>query len=991
MIFEIPEHPLDSGLVVDPVMTWASYFAGPGSDLVSDIRELADGSLLLMGATEGLDLEPAGVLNGVRLDPPDVRLGATCFVARISPTSRQVQFISYFGLQNPFYCSWMDVDSSGRILLAGVGNSREMTTSDAQYGSPQYLEDAYLARISKDGKELQYSTFLNLDCSQSNATLFMRAGPGDTVYIATSCPDTYSPQDQTFLFRYNIAKRAFDQRTTIGPGLRILGLDVWPSGAVSVFGNTKSRSFPAQNAFQGIPDPGTIAGIVLAFSADFQQTLLSSYVGGYGGWSQLASVFPNPDGTLWLSGRADVGSIPGVEPRHPTDAGYNSLFAILATPGSSGYRKAFYVGLSDWGGPGSGLVLADGNFCLLFDGLRSLATPGGASLGLPTSEQLLLGCLKDDASDVQLVTPVVDGHESTSAVVPSRLGGVWAFSAMRPGGYSDVIPYELKAQAIQPFRPAGNSDDVVIRYIDLGTPKPAITHPQELVLHALRANYVDTVTLSGHNFSLGMNLSVNGKQIPLATNSAFSATLSYRSSTTQIPGTVIDLPAGNYVGALTVPAQPNPAISDPFPVVVRNLPPAPLPFTPTLNPLVLSIEEPVYPNSQVTWKGRTLPLSSTLTGFQVEIPADLAQGRDYLVLTNPRPGGGVQRQLLSMPVAGPAVKPADAPVVRIPAWGAQVDRKAKHLFTITDATTGHWSVNSWTLPQATMLNSATVAKGDASVVVDFKLSSDGSYLYLTDDQLWITRFRTSDFVSDLHFRIHRDAPLRVPGYPENRHRLLPLDGSPESLAVLTPAGRMMIYDRDRIRPYTTTDFPSSSLAVFDPILATTDYVYAVQRPYEFIPVPCVIRYPVDAFGFGQPEDFCNPGIVWGKYPEMKVYGGSLVLQDDQHLVAILSQLANGTLRWAADFDPSLNVASRPYLLGFDPNSRTATYYLMFSRMDTGEPTGHYPKTVPLSGLPQGMVILDDQTMVFYEQYIAGYNGGTAVIVPQWQTAVEWYP
>jgi len=81
----------------------------------------------------------------------------------------------------------MDVDSSGRILVAGLDEgSASLTTSNAQYPGAKYSAEGYLARISADGKTLQYSSYLRLDCSSAGDSMFVRAGPGDTAYIAST-------------------------------------------------------------------------------------------------------------------------------------------------------------------------------------------------------------------------------------------------------------------------------------------------------------------------------------------------------------------------------------------------------------------------------------------------------------------------------------------------------------------------------------------------------------------------------------------------------------------------------------------------------------------------------------------------------------------------------------------------------------------------------------------------------------------------------------
>jgi hypothetical protein len=44
----------------------------------------------------------------------------------------------------------------------------------------------------------------------------------------------------------------------------------------------------------------------------------------------------------------------------------------------------------------------------------------------------------------------------------------------------------------------------------------------------------------------------------------------------------------------------------------------------------------------------------------------------------------------------------------------------------------------------------------------------------------------------------------------------------------------------------------------------------------------------------------------------------------------------------SNFDPMQDIVATPTLLTFNLNNRAATFRIGLSRMDTGEPVGHYP-------------------------------------------------
>ena len=1005
LVFRLGSYSRRERLAVDPVMTYATYFGGTGDDTPIAIRELPDGSVLIAGNTTSTDLPDGFSVNGILMQPSGVGTHSQCFVARLLPSAKQIIFDSYFGGPGYTTCSAMDLDASGRILLAGASQgSATLTTPDAQYPVATQLYEGFLARISADGKTLEHSTFLSIETYYSEAPIFMRAGPAETAYIAAACsaplidcwrgiPDLPGGYQQAaasvLLLRYNIASKQLDQKTYLGDTTSgfLQGMEVSPSGAVNLFGSYRSATLPLQNPIQtDMPKNG--AGFITQFSPDFRTLLFSSYLGGENSpFPSITSLIPNADGSLWLSGTGSLPSLTG-----------GSAFAVLVKPGSLGLLKEFAAGdPSDPNTATGSVLLSNGRFCIynmLGDPFQTL---GGTPLfgGVPSPGQVpMFGCLNDNRDDIHMLTPVSNSFIDQALVAPSQAGGIWSLQVVGHGGVGDVIPYDLKVGAIQPFRPLGDTYDLVLRYIDLTTPNPVLINPQPLELFALQGDFTSFADLAGSNFALGMTLEINGQSFPLTVSSPTTANLSYESPSLPLPGAVLNLTAGSYSGRFIIPLQPQPVASDPFPVVVSNMPPASEPFSPTSDPRTFSIVQPVYNNSQVLWNGQPVPLSQDASGnYQVQLSPQLAPtgSTGEFALINPRPGGGVQREDFQIGANLSSMAPGPAPpaFTQIPAYSLQVDRSREILYTITGAQATQWTLSSYTLPGGTQLQTTSVDKGGATTAVDFQISSDGAYLYVFDDLLRITRFRTDTLAQDLQFQISADGPL-TDATSQFLQGLQTVEGAPESVLVATPAGRLILYDRDQPRPYTTTDFPSSVISVMDPVLTTSSYVYALRRADVNLQVPCIVRYPIDDSGFGPAEDICNLGAHWGDYPEMKVYGGNLVLESAMSAYGVLQQPDPfGSMRISSEyFDATQNLAASVALLTFNFSSRAATYQLIITEKDTGEPIGHYPPRGAVFGYPSSVVFLDDGTMLYLAQSVAGNK---AVIVPQWQTAIEKYP
>lgn len=174
---------------------------------------------------------------------------------------------------------------------------------------------------------------------------------------------------------------------------------------------------------------------------------------------------------------------------------------------------------------------------------------------------------------------------------------------------------------------------------------------------------------------------------------------------------------------------------------------------------------------------------------------------------------------------------------------------------------------------------------------------------------------------------------------------------------------MMIYDHDRPRSYSTTDFPAVTKPFTDVVLVTSSYVYAMGgqlKPF------CVVRYPLDELGFGPPESFCNLSADWGKYPEMRFRGGIPVLENESECYGINDQtqsVMSGT------FDVPRGVRAIPYGI------------IDFVDINTGDRIGRFPKNGTFDARASSVMFLDDGSMLYF-------ISGQVVVVPNWQDEIE---
>jgi hypothetical protein len=989
-------------LTIDPAVTYATYFDSSGNDEPLAIREMPDGSVFIAYSSSG-----AGLPQGISLDTVKEEPYSGCAIANLIPATNHINFVSYLDGT----CSSVDIDSSGRILLVGVTEAKSgLGTPDAQYPFPPSLSpaDYFLARVSADGKTLEYATFLNMGYNSSAGPIFVRAGAGDAAFLALddyglNLPEISGgyqgqPVDSTLVvLGYDLSAHQYDGKTFLQGAGNLYGLDVSPTGAIYIFGSTGLTDLTLQSPIQTAPPTQEgYACFVAAFSPDLSSLLFSTYLGGQGSYCGINSIVFEQNGSLLLAGIAGNQSIPGLKPARPfqqVPVPYTgSPFSVEGTPGSTTLNKGFLAGGYLENVPAqsstSSLTLKDGRYCLLLSGYPIGAPAGGAGFPYPGPT---LGCLNDEASDFALVTPVASGSVSvtTAFVTPSQKGGVWSLQSTLN---SNEVSNDLIATSLQPVPPVSGTNYVVLRYVDLGVASPQMVSPVPLELPA--GSLTAAEYIFGRNFVTGMYLDLDDQTVPLVAFDATAATI----DTTQ----TVTLTAGQYTAHLVIPATPaipNALMSDPFSVTVSNLPPNFLPFSQTSDPTIFTVLPPAYPTSQATWRGQSLPLlPGPRSGYyQVQLPAGTATGPGDLVLTNPRPGGGVQRQTIQFAgpnAAVPAISRAQpSPLTDLPADFYQFDGQRMILYTARSILNGGFEIDTYDLGAQLQLASVSLPKAGASSIWDFELSPDGTLLYIVDNQFRIRRIQTDSLAVDLTFTVPSDVPGTL--LDNLTLNVMPLADMAESLVITTPAGRMFLYDRGQPRAYSTDDFPPAEMQSMEPVLATSNYVYAVavaKPSLNSSAVPslyCLVRYAIDELGFSPPEEFCNLALEWGKYAEMKTYDGMMVLEAFNTARALSVAPGGVALKDSLSIDPSQNLTAAAPSEILPINGQPMGTEIVLARLDTGEPIGHAPSNGVFLNTGITHITVVGNLLLF----LASPRASSSVvgIIYDWPDNIETYP
>ncbi|MBK6435747.1 MAG: SBBP repeat-containing protein [Rhodanobacteraceae bacterium] len=129
-------------LVIDPVISYATFLGGSGDDRIGGIA-VRDGETYVAGTTDSVAFPttPGGLQAS---DGP----GRGCFVSRFNATATQLIWSTYLDGAGDQECSDIAVDGDGEVYVAGTSTHQGPT---ADPGGA-----AFLAKLSSDGTHLAY-------------------------------------------------------------------------------------------------------------------------------------------------------------------------------------------------------------------------------------------------------------------------------------------------------------------------------------------------------------------------------------------------------------------------------------------------------------------------------------------------------------------------------------------------------------------------------------------------------------------------------------------------------------------------------------------------------------------------------------------------------------------------------------------------------------------------------------------------------------------
>jgi len=284
-----PRYDRGRKLVIDPVLTWATYLGGSDRDEATGIAADDAGASYVCGKTLSRDFP---VKDPYQKDPVNEYDG---FVTKMD-ASGAIVWSTYIGGSYNENLEAIALDASGNVYVAGWTFSSDFPIANAAQSSPGGSSDAFVSKFSPAGDRLIYSSYLGG------------------------------------------AKRE-----------ECYGLAVDGSGRAVIAGNTESTDFPVHGAFQNSHAGGRLDGFVARFNASGSSISYASYLGGAKDETAHA-VAVDSGGSAYVAGDTASTDFPVKNAFQPEKAGYGitAFVTKLSASGSISYSTFLGGKGNDW-------------------------------------------------------------------------------------------------------------------------------------------------------------------------------------------------------------------------------------------------------------------------------------------------------------------------------------------------------------------------------------------------------------------------------------------------------------------------------------------------------------------------------------------------------------------------------------------------------------------------------------------------------------------
>ncbi len=350
--FEVDAFDASLPLVIDPVISYATYMGGTGLGAVTGVALDSAGDLYAAGWTEALNFPivlAAQAASGGSVD---------AFIVKLNPTGTALLYATYIGGSGDDRATAIAVNASGQAYVTGSTASTNFPLLLPLRTTLGGSKTAFVLKLSTTGNQLLYSTYLggtNLEVGTAIAV----DGSGNA-YIAGDTQSTNFPVVGAFqaapgggmdaFVTKLTAAGAFSYSTYLGGAANehAGGIAVDTNGNAYIAGGTFSTNFPLAGAIQTTNRGGQDA-FISKLSASGAVLSYSTYLGGSGVTEQANGIAVDSSGNAYLTGATNSADFPvtvgGLQSQF---RGVADAFVTKVNPAGSALIYSTYLGGTDF-------------------------------------------------------------------------------------------------------------------------------------------------------------------------------------------------------------------------------------------------------------------------------------------------------------------------------------------------------------------------------------------------------------------------------------------------------------------------------------------------------------------------------------------------------------------------------------------------------------------------------------------------------------------
>ncbi|HEY2818020.1 MAG TPA: SBBP repeat-containing protein [Casimicrobiaceae bacterium] len=338
-------------LIVDPIVTYASYLGGKGLDVGTAIAVDAAGNMYIAGSSGSTDFPLAGAYDrNLAKSDTDV------FVTKINAQGTALVYSTYLGGGSGIErATGIAVDKSGNVYVTGNTSGSDFPTTSGAYQSSIAGGGAFVVKLGPSGNTLVYSTYVR--SATANAIAVDADG---NAYITGSALSGFATtpgvlQSATgnaggtnaFVLKLNATGTAAMYATFLGGSGNDIGNAVAVDGAgnAHVGGGTTSPNFPSVAALQPASG-GARDGFIAKLNSAGSALRFATYLGGTLD-DAVNAIAVDGAGNIYAAGETFSGNFPLKDAYQPKKSGTHLLNSSLG--------NAFFAKIT---GDGAALVYA---------------------------------------------------------------------------------------------------------------------------------------------------------------------------------------------------------------------------------------------------------------------------------------------------------------------------------------------------------------------------------------------------------------------------------------------------------------------------------------------------------------------------------------------------------------------------------------------------------------------------------------------------------